>query len=522
MKMPSDKCAKVDEYKAALFEAVKQDETEPVQSFLDEPKLILSQVKNERKQNLFHVACMEGAEQVLDMMMGYPKVMKKLHSKDRSSRNALHLAAAMGRSEVCRRLIKAKAKLDSQDKKGQTALLLAVRFEWVDTVKLLVETGANPMIADGRGDCAVDVANEKADGACAKALANFVNSKRQTSTFTQMKKKVFPRSKPRAGPHPALFGDSSDDDDDDSEDEENQSPTRRDNGAGTGLDLTLANALEEAVSATVKGQGPVVDLTSPPKKASKEDAKSPAKRKDSNKSLDEATASPVSASSPVEEKSWWRRAVAEHKPTDTKAAVATAYAGAPQKKSAPADIDAFALSFFFDEKVKRLEFEVEWQERQPLAGNVKSGGAAESRGLLRGDVIEEIAGVQTEGRGRDELLPQMKTRPLRLIVSREARVSHELTPHAEFPLTFAGQPFKDVGVEVKCIGVPVVTAVRANSKAWAAGVLPGDAVAQVNGKDTMKASKADVMSSLESASKVVVWRRPLGTPLNAPWSGDSE
>eukprot|EP00416_Gambierdiscus_australes_P033676 CAMPEP_0171114870 /NCGR_PEP_ID=MMETSP0766_2-20121228/86375_1 /TAXON_ID=439317 /ORGANISM="Gambierdiscus australes, Strain CAWD 149" /LENGTH=184 /DNA_ID=CAMNT_0011577183 /DNA_START=1 /DNA_END=555 /DNA_ORIENTATION=+ len=68
----------------------------------------------------------------------------------------------------------------------------------------------------------------------------------------------------------------------------------------------------------------------------------------------------------------------------------------------------------FGEDVKRLGFEVLWEDERPKVGNVVADGEALKSGLLTGDVLMEIAGSDTLGKSRDELMPLLKVRPLQL------------------------------------------------------------------------------------------------------------
>ncbi|MCW4468139.1 ankyrin repeat domain-containing protein [Flavobacterium sp. MFBS3-15] len=75
---------------------------------------------------------------------GAPKVRKR-------ERSALHVAAAKGHNEIVLKLLKAGIKVDVLDPDRCTPLLGAVGDERIETVKLLLEKGADPNRADQFG-----------------------------------------------------------------------------------------------------------------------------------------------------------------------------------------------------------------------------------------------------------------------------------------------------------------------------------------------------------------------------------
>merc|ERR1712060_405025 len=100
-----------------------------------------------------------------------------------------------------------------------------------------------------------------------------------------------------------------------------------------------------------------------------------------------------------------------------------------------------------------------------MGNNVKPGGEAEAKGLAVGDYIVVISGTPTLRRSRDELLPLLKTRPLRLRVRRAAHVRDPVHPYIEMSLKLEnaaeGGASTSTPLEVTMCGqLPVVYAVR--------------------------------------------------------------
>merc|ERR1711933_522486 len=125
------------------------------------------------------------------------------------------------------------------------------------------------------------------------------------------------------------------------------------------------------------------------------------------------------------------------------------------------------------------------------------GGEADQRGVKQGDRLVEIGGVWTSGKGREQLLPLLKTRPLLLKIDREDQVLGTQEPHCELNLQLP-VGFEDHGLDVAWRGqMPVATVVRTESAAWAAGIVEGDGIFQVGGQDATRMSKSALLSALE-------------------------
>jgi len=84
----------------------------------------------------------------------------------------------------------------------------------------------------------------------------------------------------------------------------------------------------------------------------------------------------------------------------------------------------------FGVEVKKLGFEVLWDSEWPCVLKVLPDGEAMRVGLCRGDIIREIQGASTRGRGRDELMPLLKNRPLALVLDTARRNSRAASPDA--------------------------------------------------------------------------------------------
>jgi ankyrin repeat protein len=82
-----------------------------------------------------------------------------LNLKDRDGNTPLILAAVTRWADGISTLIRLKAQVNAQNRLGETALLKAVQGRDLAMVKLLIEAGANPDIADNSGTSARSAAH---------------------------------------------------------------------------------------------------------------------------------------------------------------------------------------------------------------------------------------------------------------------------------------------------------------------------------------------------------------------------
>ncbi|MGF1610032.1 MAG: ankyrin repeat domain-containing protein [Kiloniellales bacterium] len=86
------------------------------------------------------------------------------NQRNRDDKTALMAAAANGHAEIVRLLLEAGGEPDLQALKGWTALMYAVWRDEQEVVQLLLKHRANVLIANNRGDTAVDLAAERQNG----------------------------------------------------------------------------------------------------------------------------------------------------------------------------------------------------------------------------------------------------------------------------------------------------------------------------------------------------------------------
>ncbi|CAK0848901.1 unnamed protein product, partial [Prorocentrum cordatum] len=125
-------------------------------------------------------------------------------------------------------------------------------------------------------------------------------------------------------------------------------------------------------------------------------------------------------------------------------------------------------------------------------------------------------------RGRSELLPLLKLRPLMVKFDREEQVLDTEEPHVELhvllPERRRGCPSEGLGFELAKRGhLPTVLEVQEDSPAWCAGVRDGDGILEVNGESTLTLSKGAMTSALAQQAELTIWRRPMGMNLEELW-----
>jgi hypothetical protein len=147
--------------KEDILEATKGNDAEVLRRFLQSDAKAgdrLDRLRGRDGRSLLHLAALEGSDKAMTVLLQCPKLVRKLNATDSSRRTPLHLAAATGDAACVQRLFNAQAALDPHDEWGCTPLHLAIKFEWIESVKTLMELAADPGQQDLKGDNAVDMA----------------------------------------------------------------------------------------------------------------------------------------------------------------------------------------------------------------------------------------------------------------------------------------------------------------------------------------------------------------------------
>jgi len=90
---------------------------------------------------------------------------------------ALHYASTRGHLDIIRLLLDNHAYIDAESPNGTTPLMMAAFYGTPSAVKLLLESGADPLLKNVQGLTAIDFATRANRGDAAEIIAAFVRAK---------------------------------------------------------------------------------------------------------------------------------------------------------------------------------------------------------------------------------------------------------------------------------------------------------------------------------------------------------
>jgi uncharacterized protein len=95
----------------------------------------------------------------------------------------LHYAATSGHIGIISQLLENHAYIDAESPNGSTPLMMAAQYGTPATVKLLLESGADPLLKNSLGLSAIDFAQRASRVDSANLIATFVRSKQPKGTW---------------------------------------------------------------------------------------------------------------------------------------------------------------------------------------------------------------------------------------------------------------------------------------------------------------------------------------------------
>lgn len=124
-------------------------------------------------QTPLHLASQEGKTKAVEALLRNPGLHKLVDNVDKRHNNtALHHAALNGHENTVKFLIDSGANKDAQDNHGNTALHLAVIFDQVDALKTLLESNADPNLQNKHGNTPLHIAILKDNRESVRVLNN--------------------------------------------------------------------------------------------------------------------------------------------------------------------------------------------------------------------------------------------------------------------------------------------------------------------------------------------------------------
>lgn len=95
----------------------------------------------------------------------------------------LHYAATNGHVPVIRLLLDKNAYIDAASPNGTTPLMMAAHYGSSDAVKLLLESGADPVLKNIQGLSALDFANRAGNEDSAAMIQKFIRDMQPKGTW---------------------------------------------------------------------------------------------------------------------------------------------------------------------------------------------------------------------------------------------------------------------------------------------------------------------------------------------------
>jgi len=117
---------------------------------------------------------------MLAAMAGMVEVCKRLIALDadvnKTGWTPLHYAATAGQAAVIRLLLENSAYIDAESPNKSTPLMMAAMYSDSETVRLLLDEGADPSLKNDKGMTALDFANAAGNEASAREIAKHLTT----------------------------------------------------------------------------------------------------------------------------------------------------------------------------------------------------------------------------------------------------------------------------------------------------------------------------------------------------------
>lgn len=150
-----------------LILAVREDSLRAFDVLLASPKIDVNLPNGFNETPLMYIALLGDVPRT-------QKLLSKGARVNQSGWSALHYAAIKGHSKIVALLINNGAKVNEYSPDGDTPLILAVRAGSVDTVKALINAGADPLLSNFKAQNAIETAQSEGQRSLATALEKVV------------------------------------------------------------------------------------------------------------------------------------------------------------------------------------------------------------------------------------------------------------------------------------------------------------------------------------------------------------
>lgn len=159
-----------------LILAIKEPSLKAAQALVNAPKIDLNLLNGNGESPLM-LAALKGE---LDLV---EKMVKKGADVNKTGWTALHYAASNGHSAVIRLLLENYAYIDAESPNGSTPLMMASMYGSPESVKLLLDEGADPLLKNQQNMTALQFAQRGQRVDAIELLSQAVRSKQATGKW---------------------------------------------------------------------------------------------------------------------------------------------------------------------------------------------------------------------------------------------------------------------------------------------------------------------------------------------------
>ncbi|OIP14656.1 MAG: hypothetical protein CO105_12395 [Comamonadaceae bacterium CG_4_9_14_3_um_filter_60_33] len=161
---------------AALIVAIQNASFKVTQALINHPKIKV-EVRNAADESPLMLAALKGENLLCQGLI------QKGAEVNKTGWAPLHYAATNGHLEVMQLLLAHYAYIDAASPNNTTPLMMAAHYGTPDSVKLLLDAGADPMLRNDLGLTAIDFANRANRADSANIIAAFVRNRQPKGSW---------------------------------------------------------------------------------------------------------------------------------------------------------------------------------------------------------------------------------------------------------------------------------------------------------------------------------------------------
>ena len=159
-----------------LLLAVKEPSIKVAEVLISWPKTDV-ELRNKQDESPLMMAAFKGLLEISQ------KLIARDADVNKTGWTPLHYAATRGHLEIITLLLDKHAYIDAESPNGSTPLMMAAHYGTPEAVKLLLETGADPLLKNQQGVSAIDFAQQAKRQDIAEIVAGAIRARRPTGTW---------------------------------------------------------------------------------------------------------------------------------------------------------------------------------------------------------------------------------------------------------------------------------------------------------------------------------------------------